>query len=264
MLTPPEGYGAVEDGICEFVACFFLKIIVNLKYTDRCSSISALNFAFLETLGLHSIVVLNLDRPPNLVVRHCADRSVELVHMGLRPWRRTGTDWMVLSRELLMDALTYVLDTRNHPVLVLDATHAFIGAMRRAQQWSYASVLSEYRSFAGEKPHYLTELFLELLDVRFMDHEEALRRRQSVESMAAAAVAAAAVAASSEHDNQQQVPLRTHRPSMPSEDMYSDIISHHPQNNQIVVILPAIECLPDWFKRQQALWERDQKNRIEV
>lgn len=259
MLTPPEGYGAVEDGICEFlfaVIRFFLTIL------DRCSLLSPLNFAFLETLGLHSIVVLNLDRPPKLVVRHCSERSVELVHMGLRPWRRTGTDWMVLSRELLNDALTYVLDTRHHPVLVLDATHAFMGAMRRAQQWSFASVLSEYRAFAGEKPHYLTELFLELLDVRFMDHEEALRRRQSVEGMAAAAVAAAAVAASTEQEQEQLLHIRprTHRPSMPSEDMYSNIISHHPQNNHIVVILPAHEYLPDWFKRQRALWERDRRN----
>lgn len=158
---------------------------------------------------------------------------------------------MVLSRELLMDALTYVLDTRHHPVLVLDATNAFIGAMRRAQQWSFAAVLSEYRAFAGEKPHYLTELFLELLDVRFMDYNEAVRRRQSVEGMAAAAVAAAAVAAASEERVQ-----KTHGPS---EDMYSNIISHHPQNNNIVVILPAPEFLPDWFQRQRALWDRDRR-----
>lgn len=170
--------------------------------------------------------------------------------MGLRPWRRTSTEWMILSRELLMDALTYVLDTRHHPVLVLDATNAFIGALRRAQNWSFAAVLAEYRAFSGNKPHYLTELFLELLSVKFMDRSEAMKRRQSVEGMAAAAQAAAAVAAPP-----LGLAMTHHR--MPSEDMYSNIISDHPQNNHVVVILPASDYLPDWFRRQRLLWIQD-------
>lgn len=287
MLTPPEGYGTVEDGIY------------------RCSFLSPLHFAFLETLGLHSLIVLNLDRPSKPVLRYCTDKRVTLIHMGLRPWRPTSTDWMVLDRELLTDALTYVLDSRHHPVLVLDATNAFIGALRRAQHWNFASVLSEYRAFAGEKPHYLTELFLELLDIRFLEYWEAKKRRSSVKGMAVAAAAAAEVAAAAgppgdllaatkttttttttvaggEGEGEgggegtvttiQQTgsanllhsPLQTGRTqriklhrSMPSEDQFSNIISNHPQNNHIVVILPPLENLAEWFNRQRRLWERD-------
>ncbi|VVT53789.1 uncharacterized protein SAPINGB_P003750 [Magnusiomyces paraingens] len=334
MLTPPEAFGTVESGIY------------------RCAVIDPFHFAFLDTLGLHSIIVLNLNRPPKVVRSYAAERNIDLVHMGLRPWRSAATaEWMVLSHELIMDALTFVLDTRNHPVLVLDATNAFIGTLRRAQHWNFSSVLSEYRAFSGGKPHYMTELFLELLDIKYMDHTEALTRRQSIEGMANAAIAAAAVAAtqtptaspSLSHamlassnpsaaasqatlsPSQSSALLVSRSPSSTSlaaaaaaivsspsgiatprsrsfsatspslnfaslvnnsnspvptmtREHYSNVLSRedsaavydsegstfpggHSGQGHVVVLLPPTEYLPAWFKRQQALWERDRRKR---
>lgn len=349
MLTPPEAFGTVESGIY------------------RCAAIDPFHFAFLDTLGLRSIIVLNLNRPPKVVRAYAADRNVDLVHMGLRPWRSSSIDeWMVLSHELIMDSLTFVLDTRNHPVLVLDATNSFIGTLRKSQHWNFSSVLSEYRAFSGGKPHYMTELFLELLDIKCMEHTEALRRRQSIEGMAhaAAAAAAAAVAAgivtgqpsgaavertfnspfstssgpssaavspSPSHAilsiSQSNLPLSsssssslmaaaaaTSSPSgiatprstsfsntnitggsaianlsamvssssspvlSMSREHYSNVISRgnsavydydesnsypggHSRQGHVVVLLPPTEFLPDWFRRQQALWDRDRQKR---
>lgn len=179
MLTPPEAFGTVESGIY------------------RCAAIDPFHFAFIDTLGLRTIIVLNLNRPPKVVRSYAAERKVDLVHMGLRPWRSSNTaEWMVLSHELIMDAITFVLDVRNHPVLVLDATNAFIGTLRKVQHWNFSSILSEYRAFSGGKPHYMTELFLELLDIRTMDYTEGLRRRKSIEGLAYAAAAIAATGAS--------------------------------------------------------------------
>lgn len=329
MLTPPEAFGTVESGVY------------------RCAAIDPFHFAFLDTLGLRSIIVLNLNRPPKVVRSYAAERNVDLAHLGLRPWRSAATaEWMVLSHELIMDALTFVLDTRNHPVLVLDATNAFIGALRRAQHWNFSSVLSEYRAFSGGKPHYMTELFLELLDINCMDHTEGLRRRKSIEGMANAAIAAAAIAATQTAPSSQQPPALASSPSssllmqrtpsstslsaaaaaaaiaasdstpsgiatprstsfssgtaagaptspslnfaslvnnssspVPSmtREHYSNVLSRgesavydseagsyttgHSGQGHVLVLLPPSEWLPDWFQRQQALWERDRRKR---
>lgn len=146
---------------------------------------------------------------------------------------------MVFSRELLMDTFGFVLDKRHYPVLVWDSTQAFVGAFRRAQKWSFSSVLSEYRAYSGEKPHYMVELFLELLDVEFMEHEEAVIRRQSVEGMEAAAAAAALTV-------KETVETRK-----PSESMYSNMIARPKDSNHVVVILPSLENLPNWFIRHR-------------
>lgn len=350
MLTPPEAFGTVESGIY------------------RCAAIDPFHFAFLDTLGLRTIVVLNLNRPPKVVRSYASERQVDLVHMGLRPWRSDNmAEWMVLSHELIMDALSFVLDIRNHPVLVLDATNSFIGTLRKAQHWNFSSILSEYRAFSGGKPHYMTELFLELLDIRCMDHTEALRRRQSIEGMAHAAaeiaannlplatsaltsnitgslsststsgasasnnassmspslssssinlylnsskssssLAAAAAAAFSSPSGiatPRSGSFNSARPTTPGQlvsssgpqlislissndspvpsmtrEHYSNVLSReestaaydysdrgkgnenqgsHGRQGHVVVLLPPTEQLPEWFKRQQALWERD-------
>lgn len=192
MLTPPEAFGTVEDGVY------------------RCASIDPFHFAFLDTLGLRTVVVLNLTRPPKVVRSYASERQVDLVHMGLRPWRSSNTaEWMVLSHELIMDALSFVLDVRNHPVLVLDGTNSFIGTLRKAQHWNFSAILSEYRAFSGGKPHYMTELFLELLDIKCMGHTEALRRRESISGMAHAAAAAIAAV----------MPLNGNSPSLPQASL---------------------------------------------
>lgn len=339
MLTPPEAYGTVESGIY------------------RCAAIDPFNFAFLDTLGLRSIIVLNLNRPPKVVRTFASDRNIEIVHSGLRPWMPSSkAEWMVLSQELIVDSLSFVLDTRNHPVLVLDATNAFIGTLRRAQHWNFSSVLSEYRAFSGGKPHYMTELFLELIDIQCMDHTEALRRRQSIEGMAHAAVAAAAIAATGTLSNggsgsSSAVASANASPSVPtaqlatmsltaatasanstasgiatprsssfsayhhkspsysnngsnplsttnsnnnattaayadvsgspvpqlSREHFFNVISRedsavydsdgsvyskgHSGQGHVVVLLPPSEYLPEWFRRQQDLWERDRREK---
>jgi hypothetical protein len=149
-----------------------------------------------------------------------------------------------------MDTFAFILDERNYPVLVWDSTQAFIGALRRAQNWSFASVLSEYRAFSGEKPHYLVELSLELLQVRFVADKKSLEPAEPTrEQQAGTVISQAAEPEQREEegdddDDDDDLAVR----QLPPDD-----------NTRVTVVLPQEEYLPEWFKRQQ--W-RDEQMRV--
>lgn len=161
MLTPPEAFGCVEDGIY------------------RCSALDPLNLQFLSTLGLGIIISLNPEKPSKPVRSFAQENMIQLVHLGLRPWRPVIDNWMLFSKELIQDALTYILDRGKQPVLILDSTNAFVGVLRNLQHWNYSSVVAEYRAFSGGKSHYMTEIFLELLDMKCIPHEQAIKEKES-------------------------------------------------------------------------------------
>ena len=151
-----------------------------------------------------------------------------------------------------MDTFAFILDERNYPVLVWDSTQAFIGALRRAQHWSFASVLSEYRAFSGEKPHYLVELSLELLQVHFVADKKSLEPAEPAEPMqeqqAGAVILQAADSEKIEEgcdddddDDDDDLAVR----QLPQDD-----------STRVTVVLPQEEYLPEWFKRQRRRYEQ--------
>lgn len=64
MLVPPDNFGLVEPGIY------------------RCSKLEADNFAFLETLQLKSLVLLDAEKPPRTLRNFIETNKVELFNLG--------------------------------------------------------------------------------------------------------------------------------------------------------------------------------------
>lgn len=97
------------------------------------------SFAFLDTLGLKSIVLLSIEYPSKQLEMYCAKNHIEIYHFGIeRRWpspnklgrdSSTSTHLFFSSHEInsfsvlesiVKDALQLLLDVRNHPVLVTD------------------------------------------------------------------------------------------------------------------------------------------------
>lgn len=107
------------------------------------------SLAFLETLGLRSIVLLSIEHPSNALEVFCTKNHVELHHFGIeRRWpspnmagmhqvygAMSQASGLFLSpheinsfsvlESIVKDALELLLDVRNHPVLVTDT---YVGA----------------------------------------------------------------------------------------------------------------------------------------
>jgi hypothetical protein len=131
---------------------------------------------------------------------------------------------MILNKELMQDSLRYVLDKRKQPMLILDSTNAFVGILRKMLHWNYSSIVAEYRVFSGGKSHYMTEIFLELLEIKCLDHDE-------------------------------------HWDENHSHNSNDAVQSNH--NNELVVSFPSDEILPEWFVFQRDLWRKDQQDQQE-
>ena len=70
-------------------------------------------------------------------------------HQGLKVWR-PGVTWKPVSEELIKEALEFVLDVRNHPVMIMCSsgiheTGVLVGCLRRLQFRSMTSIIEEVR-----------------------------------------------------------------------------------------------------------------------
>ncbi|OWZ32346.1 protein-tyrosine-phosphatase [Cryptococcus neoformans C23] len=125
---------------------------------------------FLAGLNLKTIISLTPEHPIKPLLQFVRTAGISFVHLGLTHWRRPGTDWRPVRYEIIKTALeAYILDTRAHPVLLIDPlgvhqTGCLVGALRMMQGWNFASALMEYRAHAGSKHRYLDEQYIELFD----------------------------------------------------------------------------------------------------
>ncbi|KAK0540078.1 hypothetical protein OC842_000652 [Tilletia horrida] len=74
-----------------------------------------------------------------------------------------------ISERMVKDGLEIILDKKNHPVMIMDTsgiqeTGVLVGCLRRMQRWDFASILVEYRSFAGTRSRTVNERFIEMFD----------------------------------------------------------------------------------------------------
>ena len=150
---------------------------------------NAASFAFLDTLRLKTIVLLSIEYPSSALAAYCERNDIELQHFGI-DWRWPTPTCMgehsahgAMSHSLFLspheinsssvlesiikDGLETLLDTRFHPVLVLDTAGIFeagtlLGCLRKMQGWNFASILVEYRSFAGSRSRSANERFIEV------------------------------------------------------------------------------------------------------
>ena len=76
----------------------------------------------------------------------------------------------VMPEDAVLSALKFILDKRNHPILVhcnagKHRTGCVMGVFRRLQGWALTPVLAEYRMFASPKERVMDQMFIELFDV---------------------------------------------------------------------------------------------------
>ncbi|ONH64709.1 putative tyrosine-protein phosphatase OCA1 [Cyberlindnera fabianii] len=127
MLLPPDNFGLVDSGIY------------------RCSKLDAINFAFLETLQLKSIAILDNETP----VMKNFENFMKL--NGIKAYRfenqainteisESNTDWMVFTPDIIQKVFKVLLNNNNYNLLVIDKTNVMIGLLRKVCKWNYSKL----------------------------------------------------------------------------------------------------------------------------
>eukprot|EP01006_Ploeotia_vitrea_P026767 TRINITY_DN59717_c0_g1_i1.p1 TRINITY_DN59717_c0_g1~~TRINITY_DN59717_c0_g1_i1.p1 ORF type:complete len:194 (+),score=78.81 TRINITY_DN59717_c0_g1_i1:41-622(+) len=147
-VIPPTNFGVVEDGLY------------------RSGLPTELNYPFLETLRLRTIVYLAPEEPPEHLAHFAADEDVRLMHLGASSAK---SPWKPVSEDLVLAALDVLTDSRRYPLLVCchlgrHRTGTVVGCLRKLQRWNLASIFDEYRRYAAGKVKGMNEQFVELFD----------------------------------------------------------------------------------------------------
>lgn len=119
-------------------------------------------------IQLKSILLLSLEIP-KLFENWFQSRHLNI----LKPCHHShlyGKSWRPVSEELIKDSLESILDSNNHPMLIVCAsgiheTGIVLGCLRRVQGWNLNSVLAEYRAYGALKSRYENEQLIELMDL---------------------------------------------------------------------------------------------------
>eukprot|EP00462_Mataza_sp_D1_P021140 CAMPEP_0175133314 /NCGR_PEP_ID=MMETSP0087-20121206/7572_1 /TAXON_ID=136419 /ORGANISM="Unknown Unknown, Strain D1" /LENGTH=236 /DNA_ID=CAMNT_0016415787 /DNA_START=80 /DNA_END=790 /DNA_ORIENTATION=- len=126
-----------------------------------------LNFPFLETLHLKTIIFLAPDEPSEQLNNFIDDQDIELLHLGMEANKQP---WKPISEDVVIAALAVMMNIRCYPIHVMChlgryRTGTVVGCLRKLQRWNLASIFTEYRLFAGSgKSRVLNEQFIELFD----------------------------------------------------------------------------------------------------
>lgn len=149
MNIPPRSFAMVSPGIY------------------RCGYPHFNSFPFLKKLKLRSIICLCEEDylPDNL--QFTKDNNINFFQCGFAPCQEP---FISVPSDKLCAAVSYVLDKKNHPILVHcnDGKHrtgVVVGCIRRFQQQSLTSIYGEYRRFTGaNKMSLLDKQVIELFD----------------------------------------------------------------------------------------------------
>ncbi|KAK9369532.1 tyrosine phosphatase family-domain-containing protein [Lipomyces kononenkoae] len=147
MLAPPELFGIVEENIY------------------RCTEIDALNFPFLQTLSLNTILSIGQEKPSPAVELFARENNIKITHMQLPVWKISEEEWKLLPDAVVQRSLSYVLNMKYYPLLIIDLSCTFIGVLRKLQHWNLSSIINEYREMSFDRSQYLYELYIELVDL---------------------------------------------------------------------------------------------------
>ncbi|KDE09359.1 hypothetical protein MVLG_00673 [Microbotryum lychnidis-dioicae p1A1 Lamole] len=147
VLIPPPNFGMVEDSLY------------------RSGQPLELNFPFLEKLALKSIIWLAPEDPNPRFLTFLDDQGIKLYHLGVE----NAVNYDPITEEVVLQALDLVLNPANAPLMIMcnlgrHRTGTVVGIFRKLQRWNLASILEEYRRFAGPKVRVLNEQFIELFD----------------------------------------------------------------------------------------------------
>ena len=156
------------------------------------------NHSFLRTLQLRTILSLTAELPSPSLTSFCRKHNIRFLHLGLKRWappppppssssssdvpdisflHTTSTSPSTLTEQLVKDSLQLVLNSSYHPVLVTDTSGiheigVLLGCLRKLQRWNFATILLEYRHFAGNRARATNERFIEMFDTDLVAYPE--------------------------------------------------------------------------------------------
>lgn len=146
LLTPPENFAPVINNIY------------------RSSFPQPTSFSFLRRLKLKSILCLIPEEYPPEHREFLESQNIRLFQLGLSGNKEP---FVVISHELITEALKIVLNPANQPILIhcnrgKHRTGCLVGILRKLQNWSLSIIFDEYRRFAAPKERPMDQQFIEL------------------------------------------------------------------------------------------------------
>ncbi|XP_034702626.1 probable tyrosine-protein phosphatase DSP4 [Vitis riparia] len=154
LFTPPLNFAMVDNGVF------------------RSGFPDTANFAFLQTLGLRSIIYLCPETYPEANNEFLKSNGIKLFQFGIEGYKEPFVN---IPDDTIREALKVVLDVRNHPLLIhckrgKHRTGCVVGCLRKLQKWCLSSIFDEYQRFAAAKARVSDQRFMELFDVSTMKH----------------------------------------------------------------------------------------------
>jgi tyrosine-protein phosphatase OCA1 len=159
MYFPPPNFGAVEEGLY------------------RSGFPTELNFSFIESLGLKSVVILSPDGVDARFLSFLEDCLLtQVIFVRSSNSHDSFRALSPIAEETVVEALHVISNRANLPALVMchtgkHLTGVVIGCLRKLQRWSFMSIFEEYRRFACGgltqqygQVHQQHEQFMELFD----------------------------------------------------------------------------------------------------
>lgn len=121
------------------------------------------NLAFLQQLGLRSILYLCPEEYPDSHLGFLEEQGVQLLQFGVTGNKEPFEE---MADDVVRAALRAVIDPANHPLLIhcnqgKHRTGCLVGCLRRMQRWSLVAICDEYRRFAGSKARVVDQQFIE-------------------------------------------------------------------------------------------------------
>lgn len=79
-----------------------------------------LSFPFLETLRLKTILFLAPEDPSAKFLNFVDDQGISLIHLGMNGGDlNAGNSWDPIGEDVVLEALEYMLDEANYPLMVM-------------------------------------------------------------------------------------------------------------------------------------------------
>lgn len=188
MLVPPANFGIAEEGIyrCSKVETLNLSFLetLNLKSIIFMGGQGPSKFfkEFFNNSNMKWHIVRNVDfsTTSTPVTNKISSSSKESDNLGEYinfnakdnsnasqyegSYQLNDTDeLMLIKSKSLKTIFSLLLNTENYNILLVDRTGIIVGILRKLQKWNIASIINEYRLFAGKNVNYFAETFLEII-----------------------------------------------------------------------------------------------------
>lgn len=154
MYVPPLNFAMVDNGIF------------------RSGFPESVNFGFLQSLGLRSIICLCLEPYPEANTLFLNANGIQLFQFGIDGGKEPFVN---IPEDTIREALKAAIDVKNHPVLIhckrgKHRTGCVVGCLRKLQRWCLSSIFDEYQRFAAAKARISDQRFMELFDISSLKH----------------------------------------------------------------------------------------------